>query len=126
MSQLEALIIQLQQPSSKVDDFEGQIVSIHTNIRKLQLKKEKILRRLSDFRESIALKLSTIERQLEECIKSKDTYSNFIYSDLNAIEIASYALCAIPINVKAVKDTWEKGMDNLKENFDDCMKMILA
>lgn len=72
------------------------------------------------------LKLSTIERQLEECIKAKDTYSNFMYSNLNAIEIASYALSAILNIVEAIKDTWEKGMDSLKANFDDFMKMISA
>ena len=61
---------------------------------------------------------------MEQCVKTKDTYSNFLYLDLNVIEIASYALCAILDNVEVVKDTWEKGMDYIKENFDDYMKMI--
>ena len=56
LSEWEALTSQLQQPSSRVDDFEGQVVGVHTNIKKLQLEKEIILRRLSDFKESIALK----------------------------------------------------------------------
>ena len=124
LSEIEALSSQLQQPSSRVDDFEGQVVGVHIDIRKLQLEKEKILRRLSSFRESIALKLSTIERQLEECVKAKDTYSNFMYFDLNAIEITSYALYAMLTTTKVTKDTWEKGMNSLKENFDDCMKII--
>ena len=46
------------------------------------------------------------------------------YSNLNAIEIASYALCAILTTTKEEKDTWEKDIDSLKENFDDCMKIL--
>ena len=124
LSELEALTSRLQQPSSRVDDFEGQVANFHTDMRKLQLEKEKILRRVSYFRESIALKLSVNERKLEECVKAKDLYSNFIYLDLNVVEIASYALCAILTTTEVVKDTWQKVMDSLKENFDDCMKMI--
>lgn len=90
------------------------------------LKKRTFFLRLSEFIESIALKLSSIERQLEEFVKTKDTYSNFVYSDLNAIEIASYALCAMLTTTKVDKETWEKCKDILKENFDDCMKTILA
>lgn len=72
------------------------------------------------------MKISTGERQLEECVKVKDTYANFTYSILNAVEIASYALCEIITTIKEKKDTWEKGMKNLKENFDDCMKILIA
>lgn len=82
--------------------------------------------RLLEFRDSIVLNISFIERQLEECDKAKDTYADFTYSDLNAVEIASYALCAILTTTKVEKDTWEKGMDNLKTNFDDCMNILTA
>ena len=58
--------------------FEGKVASIHCDIRKLELWKEKILKGFSDFRESIALKISIVEKQLEECVKAKDTYSNFL------------------------------------------------
>ena len=41
------------------------------------------------------MKVSLVEKQLEEYVKAKDTYSNFLYLDLNAVEITSYALCKI-------------------------------
>ena len=47
LSELEALKSQLKQPSSRVDDFEGQVFDVHTDIRKMKLEKEIILRRLS-------------------------------------------------------------------------------
>lgn len=50
LSELESLTSLLQQPSSRVTDFEGQVASVHTDIRKLQLEKEQILRRILDFR----------------------------------------------------------------------------
>ena len=50
LSELEALSSQLQQPSNRVDDFEGKVANVHIEIRKLQLEKEKILRRLLEFR----------------------------------------------------------------------------
>ena len=53
-----------------------------------------------------------------------DTYSNFLYSDLNEVEIASYALSSIITSTKSTKETWTKGMNNLKENFDDCMNIL--
>ena len=61
---------------------------------------------------------------MEEYVKAKDTYANFTYSDINAVEIASYALCAIIITNEAKKDTWEKDMDSLKTMFDDCMEIL--
>lgn len=70
------------------------------------------------------MKISAVERQLDECVKAKDTYSKFMFSDLNAVEIASYALCAILTTSEAVKDHWEKGMNTLKVNFDDGLKFL--
>ena len=84
------------------------------------------MKRTSKFRESISLKLSFVEKQLEECVKAKEAYTNFLYSDINAIEIESYALCAILSSAKSTKETWTKGMDSLKTIFEDCMKIILA
>ena len=62
LSELEALTIQIQQSSCKIDEFEGQVVSVHSNINKLQFDKGQVLRRLLEFRESISLKTLTIER----------------------------------------------------------------
>ena len=62
MSELEALSSQIQHPSSKIDDFEGQVASIHSDIRKLELWNQNILKRVSDFRKSIALKISMVEK----------------------------------------------------------------
>ena len=126
MGELEALSSQIQHPSCKVDDFEGQVASIYSDLRKLKLWKEQILKRTSNFKESIALKLSFIEKQLEDCFKAKDTYSNFLYSYINAVEIASYALCAILTLAESTKETWTKGMDRVKFIFHDCMKIISA
>ena len=82
------------------------------------------MERTYDFRESIALKLPFLEKQLEEFVKVKAIYSNFLYSDINAVEIASYDLCAIFTSVESTKETWTKDMDILKTNFDDYMKII--
>ena len=65
--------------------MEGKIEGGHTDIKKMELEKELMVRRLSEFGESISLRISSIERQFEECVKEKDTYANFTYSDLNAI-----------------------------------------
>lgn len=124
ISELEALSSHLQHPSSKIDDFEGLVTNIHSDIRKLELWKEQILKRVLDFKDSIALKISIVEKQLEECAKAKDTYSKFLFSNLNAVEIASYALCEILTSTESTKHTWTKGMRNLKASFDDCMKIL--
>ena len=63
---------------------------------------------------------------MEECVKAKDTYSNFLYSNLNVVEIASIYLCTFLTSTESTKETWTKGMDSLKENFDDCMKILSA
>ena len=89
------------------------------------MKRENI-RRTSDFRESISLKLSFFEKKLEECVKVKDTYTNFLYLYINVVEIASYALCVILSSTKSMKETWKKGMDSLKTIFDGCMKINSA
>ena len=62
LSGLQALTSQIQQPSYKVDEVKGQVVSVHTDVRKLQFEKKKVLRRLLEFKESISLKISVIER----------------------------------------------------------------
>lgn len=53
-------------------------------------------------------------------------YKNFLYLDINVVEIASYALCAILTSFESTKETWTKGMDSFKTIFDDCMKIISA
>ena len=53
-----------------------------------------------------------------------DTCSNFLYLDLNAVDTASYVLCAILTLAESTKETWTKGMDSLKEKFDDYMNII--
>ena len=65
--------------------MEGKIDGVHTYIKKMELEKELMVRRLSEFGESISLRISSIERQFEECAKEKDTYANITYSNLNAI-----------------------------------------
>jgi hypothetical protein len=126
LSEMEALTSQIQQTSCIVNELEGPVASVHIDIRKLELEKEIILRRLSEFRESISLKISSVERDLEECVKAKDTYANFTCSNLNVVKIASYTLCTIVTTVEVEKDTWDKGMNILKENFYDCMKILAA
>jgi hypothetical protein len=116
----------LQHPSAKVEDFEGRIFGIQNKVGKLHSAKEKILKRFSELKETLVLKIAIVEKQLDECVKAKDTYSNFVYSDLSNVEIASYALCTILTTSEAIKDQWEKDMENLKTNFDDCMKFISA
>ena len=39
LSELEALSNQIQQPSNQVNDFEEQVASVYSDIRKLELKK---------------------------------------------------------------------------------------
>ena len=62
MSELETLSSQIQHPSCKVDYFEGQVASIHNEIGKMKLWKEQILKRVSNFRESITLKVSFVKK----------------------------------------------------------------
>lgn len=62
MSELEALSIQLQHLASKIDDFEGQVTNVHIDIKKLELWKGKVLKRVLDFKEFISLKISMVEK----------------------------------------------------------------
>ena len=126
LSKRKSLTSYIQKPSCKVDELEEQVINVHINIRKMELEKELMVRILSKFIESIALNISAIERKLEESVKSKDTYANFTYSYLYIVEIASYALCAMLTTTKVENDIWEKGMNSLKENIDDCMNILRA
>lgn len=126
LSELEAPTVQLHQPLSKLEDFDGRIFGVHSEVWKLHLTKEQLLKRFSDFGESLVFKISAVERQLDECTKAKDTYSKFMFFDLNVVEIASYALCENLSTFKEVKDNWEKGMNTLNVNFDDCIKLLPA
>lgn len=94
-SELEALTVQMGQPSAKVEDFNGRIFGVQTEVWKLHMEREHLLKILYDFRESLVVRISAIERQLDECLKAKTSYATFSYSDLKAIEIACYALCEI-------------------------------
>ena len=122
--ELEALVSQL--PSQRIEDIETQIEKIYGKIRIIESNKERIGKRFSLFRENLALKIGTLEQQIEEFLKAKTSFEKFVYSDLSAVEIAAYGLCALLRISKGVRDSWYKSFESLKTNFDDCMTHFSA
>ena len=79
--------------------------TLHDNIREIQVEKEKALKRFTLLREHLFPQVTLLENQLEECLSAKSSYENFVATDLNVEELATYALHAL-INIS----------DALKEN----------
>ena len=110
---------QLQQLGIKIEDVEAQIGKTYDEISLIKLHRERTSKRFSLLREHSSLKINTLEQQVEECLKANTSFDKFVYSDLNAVEIASYGLCALLSILEGVKDTWEKNLKSLKMSFDD-------
>ena len=52
--------------------------------------------------------ITLLENQLKEFLIKKTSYEKFMATDLNAIELAAYYLCAL-INVSdELKDSWKE------------------
>ena len=69
---------------------------------------EKALKRFSFLRDHLSPQITLLQNQLEECPAAKTSYDKFVVIDLNAIELASYAFCALISVFDALKDSWKK------------------
>ena len=97
---------------------------IHDSIWGITIEKEKALRRFSLLRDHLSPQITLIQNQLEECIVARKSYDKFIYADLNAAELASYALCALISVLDAMKDSWKKHLAWLKNDFSYCFSIF--
>lgn len=104
-SELEALTIQMGQPSANIENFDGRIFGVQTEVQKLHMDREQLLKRFYDFRESLVVRILAVERQLDECLKVKDNHATFVYLDLNVVETRSYTLYVVITTSKPLKDS---------------------
>ena len=72
----------------------------------------------------MSLKITTLEQQVEECLKAKISFEKFVYLDLNVVEIVAYGLCTLLSISEGVRDSWEKNFKSLKTSFDDFMAFL--
>ena len=94
-NEVKELIDHLCQPSVKIEGVETQVGKTYDEISMLEDNNERIKKRFSLLREHLLMKLSTIKHQLEDCLSVETSFDKFIHSYLNAVEIASYAICVL-------------------------------
>ena len=100
--EFKALADQISQPDVNIEGIEAQVSKIYDEISQLEDKKTRITKRFLVLREHLSVKLSTVEFQLQECLLAKIYFHNFIYSNLNVVEISSYGLCDL-LDILGVK-----------------------
>ena len=81
---------------------------LHDSIRDIQIEKENTLKRLTLLREHLFPQVTFLENQLEECLSVKSSYDNFVATNLNVVELATYALCALIGVFDALKESCKK------------------
>lgn len=119
LTELQTLTDNFLKKNQKLNTIEHTMQTLHDSIRNTQAKKEKVLKRFTLFRDHLSPQVILLENQLEECLVEKSSYDKFVETNLNAIELATYALCAL-INVyDAPKESWKKHFAQLKTNFSD-------
>ena len=74
----------------------------------MQVEKEKALKWFTLLREHLFPHVTLLENQLGEILAAKSSYENFVAIDLNAIELATYSLCALISVSNALKEHWKK------------------
>ena len=79
--------------------------ALHEIIQGIKVEKEKALRIFSLLRDHLYPQVSLIQNQLAECIAAKPSYDKFVFTHLNKIELASYALCMLISTSKKMKDS---------------------
>ena len=124
--EIQSLTTRLQQTEIRIQDSGNEIEKIHNVVRSIKFYKEKVIRRFSILREYLAPKVVILQRKLEECLSTKNSYNEFSYSDLSTVEVASYALCALINILDIVKGNWKKEFDKLKIDFVDCISRMLS
>lgn len=75
-------------------------------------------------RENLSLKISTLEQKVGEFLKAKTSFDKKNYSDLNAVEIASYRLGTLLSISEGFKDTWEKDFKSKKTSFENYISYL--
>ena len=105
---MQTLTNNLLKPNQKLENFEHAMETIHDSIQGIEVEKEKTLRRFSLLRNHLSPQITIIKIQLEECITTKTSYDKFMFTDLNVVELASYALCVLISVSDALKNSWKK------------------
>lgn len=122
--ELKSIVDELQNLNAQITNLEARISSVHDQLRLLELRKERTIKKSSLLREHLTLKIDHLQRQLKECTDTKDSYTRFFYSYLNAVELASYDVFVL-INIsEEIKDNWDKEFTSLKRTFGECMALI--
>ena len=88
----------------QIEAIEAHVSKTCDEISMLEDRKTRITKRLSLLREYLSMKLSMVECQLEECLSLKTFFDSFVYSDLNAMEIACYGLRNVLNILEGVKE----------------------
>ena len=114
MSELQTLTIRQQNPGQRIEDVEADMEAVHEAIKGIELEKEKVVKIFSILRECLSKNISILQRQLEECLATKASYDKFLFLDLNAVEMESYALGALISISNAMRDTWKKHLAQVK------------
>lgn len=83
-----------------------------------------VVKRLPTLREIMSLKISILQRKLEEYLATKTSYDNFSYTDLRAIKVASCELCTLVNVFDTVKEKWKKEVERLKLVYVDCFSTL--
>ena len=74
VKELQTLSSNLLKLDQKIVNFEHDMESIHNNIRGIEAKKEKTLRRYSLLRDHLAPQIVVLQSQLEECCTAKSSF----------------------------------------------------
>ena len=99
---------------------------VHNAIRNIEFEKEKVIKIFSILREYLFPKFIIFQRQLNEFLATKASYDKFSYTDLNIVEVASYALCKLINILDIVKENWKKELERIKLGFIDYISRILC
>ena len=124
MSELQLVTTRLQQPQIRIEDSENEIEKIHNAVRSIEFDKENVIRTFFVLKEYLACKLVILQRKLEECLSTKNSYDKFAYTDLSVVKVASCALFALISISNTVKGNWKKDFDKLKIGFVDCISKM--
>ena len=110
----------------RIEDSENEIEKIHNVVKSIECDKEKVIRIFFILREYLAPKVVILQRKLEECLSTNNSYDKFTYTDLSAVEVASYALFTLISISDIVKDNWKEDFDRLKIAFAKCISRMTS
>lgn len=107
-----------------VTDFDKNISKIMDKISILQREKDRILQRFAMLRSLITPKIGIMKKELELLETTQQSYALFRPTDLEAEEIAAYALCSGIQVAESLKKTWDTDFQALKINFADILRLV--